>query len=41
MDTDIIFIKAGNIYKYIAEDAESRFDSSSYELDRPLSTGKL
>ena len=40
MDTDIIFIKAGNTYKYIA-DVEIRYDSSSYELDRPLSTGKL
>ena len=43
MDTDIMYadITAGNIYKYIAEDVETRFDSSSYELERSLSTGKF
>ena len=32
MDTDsfIIYIKTDNIYKYIAEDAETRFDISKY-----------
>ena len=28
--------KADDIYKDIAEDVETRFDTSDYELDRPL-----
>ena len=32
--------KADDIYKDIAEDVETRFDTSNYELDRPLSKGK-
>ena len=28
-------------YKYIAEDVETRFDASNYELDRPLAKGKI
>ena len=42
MDTDslIVYIKANDIYKDIAEDMETRFDTSNYELDRPLSKGK-
>ena len=38
MDTDsfIVYIKADDIYKEIAEDVETRFDTSNYELDRPL-----
>ena len=28
------------IYKDIAEDVETRFDTSNYELDRPLPKGK-
>ena len=28
--------KADDIYKDIAEDVEIRFDTSDYELDRPL-----
>ena len=47
MDTDsfIVYIKIEGIYKYIAEDVESRFDTSSYELEcisihRPLPKGK-
>ena len=35
MDTDS-FIKTDYIYKDIAEDVETRFDSSNYELDRLL-----
>ena len=35
MDTDN-FIKTDYIYKDIAEDVETRFDSSNYELDRLL-----
>ena len=38
MDTDnfIVYIKADDIYKDIAEDLETRFDTSNFELDRPL-----
>ena len=32
--------KTDNISKDIAEDAETRFDTSNYELDRPLSEGR-
>ena len=36
MDTDsfTVYIKADDIYKYIAENIETRFDTSNYELDR-------
>ena len=42
MDTNssIVYIKTNDIYKDIAEDVETRFDTSNYELDRPLPTGK-
>ena len=42
MDTDsfIIHIKTDDIYKDIAEDVETRFETSNYELDRPLPEGK-
>ena len=38
MDTDcfIVYIKANDIYKDIAEDVETRSDTSNYDLDRPL-----
>ena len=38
MDTNsfIVHIKTDNIYKDIAEDVETRFDTSNFELDRPL-----
>ena len=38
MDTDSVIghVKADDIYKEIAEDVETRFDSSKFELDRPL-----
>ena len=32
----IVYIKADDIYKDIADDVETRFDNSNYELDRPL-----
>ena len=38
MDTDII--KTEDFYKDIANDVEKRFDTSNYEVDRPLPTGK-
>ena len=31
----IIYIKIDDIYKNIAEDIETRFDNSNYELERP------
>ena len=42
VDTDnfIVYIKTDDIYKDIAEDAETRFDTSNYELDRPLPKGQ-
>ena len=41
-DTDsfIMNIKTEDFYKDIANDAEKRFDTSSYEVDRLLPTGK-
>ena len=32
----IVYIKTDDIYKDIAEDVETRFDTSNYELDKPL-----
>ena len=42
MDTNsfIVHIKTDDVYKSIAEDVETRFDTSNYELDRPLHKGK-
>ena len=42
MDTNsfIINIKTEDFYKDIASDVENRFDTSNYEVNRPLSTGK-
>ena len=42
MDTDsfIAYIKTSKIYEDIAEDIETRFDISNYELDKPLPKGK-
>ena len=42
MDTGsfIINIKTGNFYEDIANDAEKRFDTSNYEVNKPLSTRK-
>ena len=42
MDTDIFAmnIKTEDFYKDIANDVEKRFDTSNYEVDRPLPTGK-
>ena len=41
-DTDsfIMHIKTEDFYKDIADDVEKRFDTSNYEVDRPLPTGK-
>ena len=42
MDTDsfIVYIKTDDIYKDVAEYVETRLDTSNYELERPLPTGK-
>ena len=42
MDTDsfIININTEDFYKDIPEDVEKRFDTSNYEVNRPLSIGK-
>ena len=33
--------KTDNVYKDVAEDVETRFDTSNYELDRPFRKGKI
>ena len=42
MDTDslTVYVKTDDIYKDIAEDVEKRFDTSNYEIGRPLPKGK-
>ena len=42
MDTDsfIIYIKTEDFYKDIADYVEKRFDTSNYEVSRPLPTRK-
>ena len=39
MDTDS-FIKTDEIYIDVAEDVETRYDTSNYELDKPLTKEK-
>ena len=36
----IVYIKTDDIYKYSAEEFETKFDFSNYELDRPFPKGK-
>ena len=36
----IVHVKSEDIYKDIAEDVETRFDTSNVEIDRPLPMGK-
>ena len=42
MNTDIfiVHVKTEDIYKYITKDVETRFDTSNYEIGRPLPMGK-
>ena len=42
MDTDsfIMNIKTNDFYKDISYDLDKRFDTSNYEVNRPLPTGK-
>ena len=39
-DSFIVYIKTDDIYKDIAKDVPTRFDTSNYELDRPFPKGK-
>ena len=43
MDTDsfVMHIKANDFYKDISSDAECKFDTSNYEVKRPLPIGKI
>ena len=36
----IVYIKTDGIYRDIRKDNETRFDTSKYELNRPLPKGK-
>ena len=42
MDTEsfIVHVKTDDIYKNIPKDVETRIDTSTFELDRPLSKAK-
>ena len=43
MDSDIYwisYVKTDDIYKDIANDVETRLDTSNSEIDRPLTKGK-
>ena len=42
MDTDsfIIHFKTEDVYEDVANDVEKRFDTSNYEVNRPLPTGR-
>ena len=42
IDTDsfIIHIKTEDFFEHIADDVKKRFDTSNYEVDRPLLIGK-
>ena len=42
MDTKsfIVHVKRNDIYKDVAEDVETRFDTSNFELDRSLPKGR-
>ena len=39
-DSFIVYIKTDDLAEDIAEDVETRFDTSNYELDRPLPKGR-
>ena len=40
IQADSLYIKTDDIYKDVAEDVETRFDTSNRELDRLLPNGK-
>ena len=39
-DSFIVHVKTDDIYKYIAEDVETRFETLNFEIDKPLLKGK-
>ena len=39
-DSFIVHVKTDDIYRDMAEDGETKFDTSNYDLDRPLPKGK-
>ena len=39
-DSFMVYIKTEDIYADNGEDIETRFDTSNYELERPLPRGK-
>ena len=39
-DSSFVYIKTDDVYKDIAEEVETRFETSNYELDKPLPKGK-
>ena len=43
METEsfIVHVTVGGIYKDIAEDVETRFDTSNFEIEIPLPKGKI
>ena len=40
LDSFIVCIKTDDAYKNIAEDVETKFDTSNHELEKPLPKGK-
>ena len=40
-DSFIVHVKTDDIYKDMAEDDGTRFDTSNYKIDRPLPLGKI
>ena len=40
IDTACFIVKTEDIYKEIAEDVETSFDTSNIETDKPLAEGK-
>ena len=40
MDTFIVNVKSEDVYADLAEDVETKFDTSYYLVDRPLPIGK-
>ena len=39
-DSFIVHVKTYDIYKGIAKDVQTRFDTSNFEIDKPLPQGK-
>ena len=40
IDSFIVYVEADDIYKDIAEDVETKFDTSNFEIDKPSSKEK-